>query len=242
MTIPLLRFLQTQLQRHLPPPHDAPDGAVCRCRDRLLLARALIALCAMSLLMWFRGRNRFLGGIAMVAIGAGLVAFMPDMWSARMSSIGDYEEDRSALGRISAWWNAWNSRSTTPSASDSTPRGPELFEIYSPYPTFVHAAHSIYFQVLGNHGFVGLALFLLVWIATWRSAGRLRVAGAAAPETKWCSDLGAMCQASLLGYATGGAFLSLAYFDLPYDILVMVVLTRVWLETNAWEREPASEP
>ena len=33
-----------------------------------------------------------------------------------------------------------------------------------------------------------------------------------------------MCQVSMTGYAIGGAFLSLAYFDLPYNILVLVVL------------------
>jgi hypothetical protein len=36
----------------------------------------------------------------------------------------------------------------------------------------------------------------------------------------------------------GGAFLSLAYFDLPYDMMVMVVLARVWVQTRGWEREP----
>jgi hypothetical protein len=54
----------------------------------------------------------------------------------------------------------------------------------------------------------------------------------------WCSDLGTMCQVSLVGYAVGGAFLSLAYFDLPYNIMVLVVLARVWMTSKAWEREP----
>ena len=51
-----------------------------------------------------------------------------------------------------------------------------------------------------------------------------------------------MCQVSLVGYAVGGAFLSLAYFDLPYDIMVMVVLTRSWAEKQGWKTEPAYAP
>jgi hypothetical protein len=47
-----------------------------------------------------------------------------------------------------------------------------------------------------------------------------------------------MCQVSLLGYAVGGAFLSLSYFDLPYDVMVLVVLTRAWVTSKAWEHEP----
>ena len=33
-----------------------------------------------------------------------------------------------------------------------------------------------------------------------------------------------MCQVGLIGYATGGAFLSLVYFDLPYYLVLIVVL------------------
>ena len=51
-----------------------------------------------------------------------------------------------------------------------------------------------------------------------------------------------MCQVSLVGYAVGGAFLSLSYFDLPYNIMVMVVLTRVWVEKKSWLTEPAYSP
>jgi hypothetical protein len=47
-----------------------------------------------------------------------------------------------------------------------------------------------------------------------------------------------MVQVSLVGYAVGGAFLSLAYFDLPYNMMVMVVLARKWVEDRAWETEP----
>ena len=47
-----------------------------------------------------------------------------------------------------------------------------------------------------------------------------------------------MCQVALAGYAVGGAFLSLAYFDLPYNIMVLVVLTRIWVEKRGWQTEP----
>ena len=42
-----------------------------------------------------------------------------------------------------------------------------------------------------------------------------------------------MCQVSLVGYLVGGMFLSLAYFDLPYNILVLVLATRRWLEERS---------
>jgi hypothetical protein len=47
-----------------------------------------------------------------------------------------------------------------------------------------------------------------------------------------------MVQVSLIGYAVGGAFLSLAYFDLPYNMLMLSVLAMQWVQSKGWEREP----
>ncbi|WP_341647587.1 hypothetical protein [Thauera humireducens] len=49
--------------------------------------------------------------------------------------------------------------------------------------------------------------------------------------------LASMCQVALVGYAVGGAFLSLAYFDLPYNLMVIVVVMRRWLDTQLASRQ-----
>jgi putative inorganic carbon (hco3(-)) transporter len=239
MTIPLLRFLQLQVrsrwQKH------ALLAAMLLCAVGALGSQsrgALLAIVAMATLLWWRGKSRVMGGVLIVVAAVVLVAFMPETWSDRMSTIDNYEGDRSAMGRISAWWNAWGIAKTYVLGVGFNPARPELFAKFSPYPDYVHAAHSIYFQVLGNHGFGGLIIFLGIWVSTWRSAGWLRKKGGQTPETVWCADLGAMCQVSLAGYAVGGTFLSLAYFDLPYNTMMLVVLTRVWLANRGWESEP----
>jgi probable O-glycosylation ligase (exosortase A-associated) len=114
---------------------------------------------------------------------------------------------------------------------------PIFFFLYGTYETSVRAAHSIYFQVLGNHGFVGLFLFLGIWFSTYRTAGWLRKNGRAQEQSAWTADLGSMIQVSLVGYATGGAFLSLSYFDLPYNMMVLAVMTRAWVQRRGWERD-----
>jgi hypothetical protein len=70
--------------------------------------------------------------------------------------------------------------------------------MYAPNPNEVLVAHSIYFQVLGQHGYIGLALFLTFWILTYRTAGRL-MPTAGAPELAWVGDLGSMMKVSLVG-------------------------------------------
>jgi putative inorganic carbon (HCO3(-)) transporter len=244
MTVPLLRFLQLQLTGFWK--RQALTAAMLLCAASALGTHsrgALLAIAAMALWLWWRGKSRFLGGMVIVFAGIALLAFMPEHWTERMTTITEYEQDSSALGRFSAWWTAWGIARDYPLGIGFNAARESLFAQYSPYfEGTTHAAHSIYFQVMGNHGFVGLALFLAIWIGTWHVAGWLRRQAGTRPETAWCADLGAMCQVSLIGYAVGGAFLSLSYFDLPYNIMVMVLLTRAWVLSRGWEREPAYRP
>jgi putative inorganic carbon (HCO3(-)) transporter len=240
MTIPLLRFLQLQLQskwgRHL----MTLTMLLCAAAALGTHSRgALLAMTAMVTVLWWRGKSRAMGGVVIAVAAVSLLAFMPDEWSQRMASIGEYQEDRSALGRISAWWNAWGIAQSYPFGVGFNAARPELFARFSPYPEYVHAAHSIYFQVMGNHGFIGLFIFFGIFVSTYWAAGRLRKEAAVHPAAHWCDSLGAMCQVSLVGYGVGGAFLSLSYFDLPYNVMMLVVLARVWIRRRAWEQEPA---
>ena len=102
----------------------------------------------------------------------------------------------------------------------------ELFQEFGKYETRIRAAHSIYFQVLGNHGFLGLILYLGLWVSTYRTAGWLRKNASSVKESAWAATLGSMVQVSLVGFAVGGSFLSLSYFDLPYNLMVLVVLAK----------------
>jgi putative inorganic carbon (HCO3(-)) transporter len=246
MTIPLMRFMQMQFR-----------GRWARHGMTLLMVLiaasalgsqsrgALLALTAMAGLMWWRQKHqRVLGAVVMVVAAGLLLAFMPESWEARMTTIKTYEEDLSAMGRIAAWWVAWGVSFDYPFGVGFNAARPELFFKYSPYVHLLggHSpvAHSIYFQMLGHHGWVGLFLFLAIGFSTWRVASRIRRQADVVPEARWCGELAGMAQVSLIGYAVGGAFLDLAYFDLPYNVMVMLVLTHVWVASRAWEREPAT--
>ena len=144
------------------------------------------------------------------------------------------------MGRISAWWTAWNLAWHYPFGVGFNPALADLFELYSPYKVGVHAAHSIYFQVLGNHGFVGLFIFLAIWLTSWRTASWLLTEAPRYPQAGWCVDLANMSQVALIAYLAGGAFLSLAYFDQPYNIMVLLLAARLWVQQQAWKTESGS--
>jgi probable O-glycosylation ligase (exosortase A-associated) len=229
MTIPLMRFLQLRSTRRamfhgLTVLMLLSAAAALGTQSR----GALLALIAMAVMLFVRGSGgqRVLFGLSVVMAGVALVAFMPSTWDDRMTTILKYETDSSALGRFNAWSLAWNLASSRLMGGGFAIYDVATFARFAPNPQDIHAAHSIYFQVLGEHGFIGLALFLLVWFLVWRWAGSLRRFAGSSGELRWAADLGSLCQVSLVGFAVGGAFLSLAYFDLPYNILVLIVVAR----------------
>ena len=145
---------------------------------------------------------------------------MPQQWFDRMATIQNYETDNSAMGRINAWNMAFN-HGEGPTARrwirlrSRSIRSP----LYAPDPEDVHDSHSIYFEVLGEHGFVGLGLFLMLGLMTWRTASWVIRRARRDREKRWAADLAAMVQVSLVGYASAGAFLGLAYFDFYYTLI-----------------------
>jgi probable O-glycosylation ligase (exosortase A-associated) len=239
MTIPLLRFLQMQLQSRWGRWLMTAVMLLCAAAALGTQSRgALLAISAMSVVLWWRGRNRVLGGILIGLTALALVSFMPDSWTKRMNTIETYQEDGSAQGRLAAWSAAAGIGLHYPTGVGFNQVRQDLFDRYSHNPQAgARAAHSIYFQILGNHGVIGLLLFVSIWLITFFQAGGLRKHAAAIPEAQWCADLGSMVQVCVIGYFVGGAFLSLAYFDLPYYVMMMVAIARVWVQSRGWERE-----
>ena len=78
--------------------------------------------------------------------------------------------------------------------------------------------------MLGEHGFVGLVLFLVLIFLSFRTASRVVKDTRKHEHMYWARDLAAMVQASMVGYLVGGAFIGLAYFDLLYHLIAIVVI------------------
>ena len=51
-----------------------------------------------------------------------------------------------------------------------------------------------------------------------------------------------MIQVSLIGFAIGGAFLSLLYFDVPFYLMAAMVATRIIVENELKEKATLATP
>ncbi len=185
---------------------------------------ALLAGGAMLFFLWLKSRSKLRTGLLLLLVVPMMYFVMPAQWFERMDTIGTYQADNSAMGRINSWHFATNVAVDNVMGGGYKVFTRKMFMVYAPNPQDVHAPHSIYFQVLGEHGFIGLGLFLAFMVLAWRTGTRVIKFCKEKMELKWAADLAAMCQVSIIGYAVGGAFLSLAYFDLYYDIVILLVL------------------
>ncbi len=245
MVLPLFRYLQLNtdhkwIKRGLALAMILTAASIVASYSR----GAFLAGAAMGFMLWLKSRNKLPIALAtLVLIGVG-INFVPDKWFERMSTIETYEEDASAMGRINAWHFAWNlakDRPLTGGGFDTFT--PELFWKYAPEPSNFHDAHSIYFEILAEQGFVGLFLFLLLWGTTYFICGSIVRRCKRREDLYWARDLAAMLQVSIVGYAVGGAFLGLAYFDLPYHLLAMTaVLHHLVKQAGAYDPEPLRAP
>jgi probable O-glycosylation ligase (exosortase A-associated) len=184
----------------------------------------MLAMVAMGLFLWLKSRHKFVTGIYMVIAVAITASVMPQEWYDRMDSIKNYQQDESALGRINAWHTAFNVAKDRVTGGGFETFQARTFRQYAPEPFRVHDVHSVYFEVMGEHGFIGFGMFLLLAVFAWLRANQVIRECKNDPEKKWAADLAAMIQVSLIGYGAGGAFLGLAYFDLTYHLMIILVL------------------
>lgn len=237
MAIPLMRYLQTLLhQKYLRYGLIAITGTAIVSVLGSYSRGAFLGGFAMILWTLLKSRKKaYVIALLLIAIPIG-ISLIPEKWTQRMESIGEYQLDRSAMGRVNAWLFAYNLASERPLVGGGfNTFEREIFKRYAPDPDLFQGAHSIYFEILGEHGFVGLFLFLLLGFLAWRSSVWIMRNASALPDMRWAVGLANMCQLSLIGYAVSGAFLGLAYFDLYYHIVCLIVLTRYVVERRITE-------
>jgi probable O-glycosylation ligase (exosortase A-associated) len=192
-----------------------------------------------------------------VALLGGVVIwfFANDDWLGRIDSIKDAGDNGSFMGRVIAWklstmiaidspiyGGGFHAVQRLPVWQHYVPMLQNTFEfIKTPEPdAFPHAAHSIYFEVLGDLGILGFALFMLVLVVALYNCHWIARAAKRQPELGWAGDLARMLQISLIVYMVSGAALSMAYFEGFWIIVALLSrLKKTVRETMAAHHVPA---
>ncbi len=225
MVVPLIRYLHLQEQRHWLKLGLA--GAMILTTIAAIGSQsrgALVAIIGMAVFLWLKSRQKVMTAIyVLFAVGA-IAAIMPQEWYDRMHTTTEYKEDASALGRINAWHTAFNVAKDRVTGGGMEMFRPSVFREYAPEPYRVHDAHSVYFEVMGEQGFIGFGVFMAIMGFAWLRGSSIIRRTRKIPELKWAYDLAAMVQVSIVGYATGGLFLGLAKFDFYWHLVAILVI------------------
>jgi probable O-glycosylation ligase (exosortase A-associated) len=240
MVLPLMRYLQLQSNARWVRWNLVAAQILTALAILCTYSRGgFVALCVVGLLLWLKSRHKMALAIGIIVVGVPMLKFMPSEWNERMQTIEttDTEDmDASARGRLNAWGFAINLVEDRPLIGGGfrvfiSP----AFALYAPDARNRHDAHSIYFEVLGEHGIPGLLIFLGLGICTWLTARSVAHHARAIPELAWMSDMVSMVQVGLAGFAVGGAFAGLAFFDLPYHMMAIIVICKVLLHAKLRE-------
>jgi probable O-glycosylation ligase (exosortase A-associated) len=210
---------------------------------------AVLGLGVILPLMFLKSRLRLLIlPLALVAalFGQSLVeSIFPEQWLARMGTVQTYEKDRSANMRLNSWIVSYRIALDNPFfGAGFRPFSPAVYMVYSPDERWntVQDAHSIYFQVMAEHGFVGFGLYAAVIAATLLSLRRTMRRTRRIPGLRFYFNAAQMIEVSLFGFLIAGAFLSMSYFDLFFHLVAITALLQVLVAEALAKAEPARIP
>jgi len=201
--------------------------------------------------LFIKSKRKVLASVTVLVVALGFSFLVTENWSSRMETLNTVEEDSSFMGRVVAW------KQSTLIAMDRPVVGGGFFSVQDfevwqkyarnfdklsiiqtpePNPYRAHAAHSIYFQVLGDHGFVGFALFALFFVIVLVDAYKIAKYSKQFDELDWLFRLSSMMIFSFLIFFTVGAGLSMAYFELMYILAAIVFSMRKFVQTHKTEK------
>jgi len=200
-----------------------------------------VAMAGLGAYLFLKSKQKIPMAILGAALVFGLSQIVSDEWTHRMNSIETADSDASFMSRVVSWKLSFILAMRNPifgggfKSLEYFPVWNSLSRDFFAYPWFytgtampntevARAAHSVYFQVMGDHGFAGLAIFLAILGFTFFKASLLsrKVKRLGGPE--WIRNLASMLQLSLFAYALGGAALSFAYFELYWAIVALIIV------------------
>ncbi|CAB1276749.1 putative O-glycosylation ligase, exosortase A system-associated [Candidatus Nitrosacidococcus tergens] len=201
-------------------------------------------------LFWQYRKYIIIAALIAPIVFLGAKKFMPQKWLERQQTMTSEEGakgDESFMQRVQAWGVAFNVAKERPFLG-----GGFSYDVASitrnPQCWFDHAffiqewvkgnrprpAHSIYFQVMGDHGFLALFLFILLLLSIYFRLGKLSKTNLPS-EGQYIKNYAKGAQIAIAGFCISGTFLSLAYFDFLYGLVAFAAILQ--RESDEWQSQ-----
>tara|TARA_R110001583_G_scaffold7158_6_gene35664 strand:- start:11002 stop:12303 length:1302 start_codon:yes stop_codon:yes gene_type:complete len=191
-----------------------------------------VGLVILGIFYFMKTKHKFKVGLIQLIIGIVGASLMSADWVERMDTISEADQDGSFMGRVMSWKLAiimairspivgggFDSAFTNRATIDSLILDWDIVNFIPSsimeHGDRVYVAHSVYFQVLADHGFIGLFLYLSMLMTAYISLTKIYKNS----QIDWHKNLAEKLKLSLVVFMVAGGALSSAYNDLIFTIL-----------------------
>jgi O-antigen ligase len=213
----------------------------------------LICIGVLAVIMLRDVKRRLLYLGLMGAMGLAAVPFLPSSFTERMGTISTYQADNSAATRLAVWGWTWDYVQDNPTgggfeayrlnqiqvATVSTSGSGNVGSVQGAVQIDSGRAwHSAYFEMLGEQGFPGLILFILI-----HGAGLVRMEVLRRRylrkegEHSWVSPLATALQSFQIIYLVGALFVAIAF----QPFVLMIIACQVGFDCHVRRMERAGQ-
>ena len=201
-------------------------------------------------------KRRFLYVALIGAAGLLTVPFLPASFTHRMETIGDHKADQSASTRLAVWqwtiafakdhpfgggFDAYRQNKLSIDIVDTEASGNTTAIETTTLVDQARAYHSAYFEMLGEQGYPGLALWLLLHILGVWQMERIyrRHRRNPDPDKAWIAPLASALQRAQIVYLVGSGFVGIAFQPFCYMIVALQCGLWSWARRHETPRVPA---
>lgn len=203
----------------------------------------LVCLVVLCLFYLRTARHRVLIAMGMALAVVVAVPFLPHSFVSRMDTIEDHKADQSASTRLGVWKWTWNyvkhhpfgggfevylSSVVSYDTVDTDTTGNMTMVTYKPIEEKGRAFHSSYFEMLGEQGYPGLALWLLIQLSglVQMEQVRRRWKARKEPPDAWVAPLAVSLQLAHVVYLIGSLFVGIAFQ--PFVLMLVGIECGLW--------------
>ena len=184
--------------------------ASCLAPIATVARTAIVGFAVVSTSIWLQSRHKIIMAVVVAAAGVTLAVAPSQNWKSRISTIETYDQEASAVGRILVWKWTLNYVASHPLGGGF--RVDTINHIISEDKDFgAKAFHSIYFEVLGEQGYPGFLVFMVLILNTVLGLRRIVPAYRDSPDMAWCNDLARAMFTAFLVLISCGAFIGIAF-------------------------------
>jgi putative inorganic carbon (HCO3(-)) transporter len=195
---------------------------------------ALVGLVVLGIYMWVRTKHKFGFGIVLACAACAIIYTSSGAWNSRVSTIGNYQGDTSAMVRILVWKWTLEFVASHPLGGGFVAYVVNHVDVPGGgddpgHTEFGRAFHSSYFEVLGEQGYPGIFIFLLLAGSTFFMLHRIAKKARAYPELQWVVGLSNALQSGLAVFMTAGAFVGLAFQPMFWYFVSMSICLNAYM-------------